>query len=347
MSGILQELTKSTSTNEVFSFEELKGTNKAKFIKVKAKGRTDKELQHNKIVAAGLSRIFYNMQGNAWGTISAFRKYRREAFKLFKGEIEALIKKNANGSYGMNEALDDIPEAKPYYISNAENMQRHRKLMLTINNRLNPANSSAIISIMGQYKEGSGKPRKEQSAFVFYENPDKLKKILIEVGEEFEQDTINFCPEQGSRIQGIATSPKDINSKGVNPGTLIETFSGVRWGTLEYTEKGKDGTIEKKIQDIFSKVNGRPFWWLDWQPVMENNPEGVEAMQVLDCIVATKKAYTRISPDYEGIQPYGNASQYYRAKSRIQSIADTGITTAGNIFRKQVEQNGWEWIKNG
>lgn len=347
MCNILQELTKSINANEVFSFEELKGTDKTKFIKVKASGITDKELQHNRIVAAGLARIFYNMRDNAWGTISAFRKYRREAYKLFKGEIEALLKQKANDNYGMNEALDDIPEAKPYYISNAENMQRHRKMILTINNRLSLTNSSAIIAITGQYKEGSGKPRQERSAFVFYENPDKLKKILIEVGEEFEQDTINFCPEQGSRIQGIATSPKDINSKGVKPGTLIETFSGVRWGTLEYSEKKDDGTIEKKIQDIFSKINGRPFWWLDWQPVLENNREGVEAMQVLDCIVSTKKAYTRISPDYEGIQPYGNASQYYRAKSRIQSIADTCITTEGNIFRKQVEQSGWGWIKNG
>lgn len=227
------------------------------------------------IKSAGLSRTISQMTAYSFVTISAFRKYDIDAFKLFKKELKGVEDKN--------EWLDANPEAQKFLIPHSENMKRHRAMMLKIRSY-----DIFAYQIMGQYPEG-GSTRKEVSLFCFADKSkaDSFRDIMVDIAHEYEQDSICFCEgadietatdSKGQLIERkikaniyeIATSPKDINAKGVSVGTKISKFSGVSIGSLVTGEIDSNGA--QILQDIFSKVKDRPYYWLGWEPVMTPNP---------------------------------------------------------------------------
>lgn len=283
-----------------------------------------KTLQH--LTASSLSRIWWHIQNNAWGTISAFRKYRRDAYSIFTDEIRELVELGI--ARGVNDALDKIPEAQEYRISSAVNKTRHRLLMSKIANSLKVTHYTvAMLEIVGQYPEG-GKSQKEKSLFIFHPNATLLKSILVKYGEEFEQDAVCFCAGKGKKIQEISTSPDDIDTNRAKVGTTISTFSGIQWGGTHGYEDGEiirnqDGSIKEDVIDIFSSLKGRPFTWLGWEPVIDNTSDGK---------IESSTYYGVFK--YYFIDPYGN----YNHKRAISILTNKQVSTADDSFIEFLKQ---------
>lgn len=189
------------------------------------------------IEAAGLSRIWQHIQENSVATISAFRGYRRDAFSIFREQL--------------NEGLwlGEIPEAQAYRIPKAENMKRHRDL-----GQLLAYKNLHYMQINGMFQEeGMDKPQPELSYFVWHKDFNKLKKDIIELGTLFEQDAVCVV-EQGAKNGAMYnTSPDDIKGNGNEPiGAVLMKFRNLAIG---YRDRGSDGNL----QQYFSSLRNRPF----------------------------------------------------------------------------------------
>lgn len=220
----------------------------------------------NTIQAAGLSRIVQHISESAVGTISAFRQFRAEAYTLFRDEI---LKCDANGT-----SKRDIVGIQPYQISKSENMKRH-KLMGFELSKFTRQYKGGYISIQGQYTEtGETKPSKESSYIVWVEPQyhGQLKAFLIQLGQKYEQDSITFA-KQGEHFSLISTAPSKTNIYDTPVGEVILKFKGARYGSLSVLDPTSepeeqyqlgDKTVKvfrKNVQDIFSRIKGRPFYW--------------------------------------------------------------------------------------
>lgn len=198
----------------------------------------------NRIEAAGLSRIVTHYTNNPSATISAFRKYKAQAFKEFAKEIEQGV------------SLDDIPEAQKYIISFKENVARHRLLgeklfKLGINR----------IQITGFYKEeGTNELQKELSYFVWYEDSVKLKNTVMKLATEFEQDSITYSAEPNGDYKLINTSPFSNNI-----GAVELVFNSKRFNLGN-----------KKDLDFYSSIRGKPFMWDIYEPKKIEAHSGVK-----------------------------------------------------------------------
>lgn len=178
------------------------------------------------IEGAGLSRIYKHTQEKWCGTISAFRAYREGWSEL-----------------SPDEKLDK-GNMKDYKISYAENMKRHKLLGGLLQNK-----GINIISVDGVYEEaGTGKKQKESSYFCFADFD--FGKVLVELGDKFEQDSITFA-EPGGNFKLISSHDHYDGDKIVRKGELITTFnSGKNFG--------------KDISEFYSTIRGRPFSWGGW-----------------------------------------------------------------------------------
>lgn len=98
------------------------------------------------IESAGLSRATQQMVNYAFVTISAFRKYKLEAYT-----DKNLLKQGLADTESKNEWLDNCPEAQKYLKSYKDNMAEHRRLMLAVRRY-----DIYCYQIIGQYPEGGG-----------------------------------------------------------------------------------------------------------------------------------------------------------------------------------------------
>lgn len=249
-----------------------------------------------KVEASGLSRTIGKMQSYAFVTISAFRKYRIEAYT-----DKTLLNQGLAKSSDKNKWLDNNPIAKKYLKTFKENMIEHRRLMLAVRRY-----DIFCYQIMGQYPEG-GSSRKEVSLFCFVpkDKANKFKRIMIELASQFEQDSICFCSGidierikdangfiTESKLKGniveIATSPREINAKDAPVGTVVSKFDGVSVGSLVLGEVDDKGA--NLIQDIFSKVSGRPFFYTGYEEVITPDPrvKGYSAISNIARVISSK-----------------------------------------------------------
>lgn len=265
---------------------------------------------------AGLSRATQQMVNYAFVTISAFRKYKIGAYT-----DKNLLQQGLANAESKNEWLDKCPEAQKYLKSFKENMAEHRRLMLAVRRY-----DIYCYQIIGQYPEG-GVSKKEVSLFCFApkDKAERFKDIMIELGEIFEQDSICYCPgaeiERATDSNGfitesklkaniveIATSPREIDAKGVSVGSVVSKFNGVSVGSLVLGELDSNGA--NLIQDIFSKVSGRPFFCTGYEEVITPDPriKGYHAISNIAKAIHTKDLRPRVKAystgDYEWVKAW-------------------------------------------
>ena len=163
----------------------------------------------NFMTETSLSRVWIHMQEHDSGTITAFRDAR------------------------------DCGEGNPY--SKGEKKAMNKVLLANLMSK-----GFSVTKIKGAYIENYGsKDAKEvgESSFLVVDIKDsgKLKKVLLEQGEKFEQDSILFIPKGGDTGQLIGTN-KCPNG-----------FPGYRKiNKLKNPVFGKGGEFQ-------TRVNGRPF----------------------------------------------------------------------------------------
>ena len=157
---------------------------------------------------SSLSRIWKHSQEHDYGTITAFRSAR------------------------------DCLEGEPYTMK--ENLQRNKSLLAKLRSK-----GYGVTAIKGSYIENYGKPTAkevgENSFFVTdLQDKGRLKKDLLSLGEEFEQDSVIF---------GKAASVASLHGTNKCP----EGYPG-------YGKTVKQGgAIFAKTGEFLSRVRGRPF----------------------------------------------------------------------------------------
>lgn len=197
----------------------------------------------SKLEASSLSRLLHtHLNNHHCATISACRKYRREAYTIFREQLN-------EGKW-----LGDIPQAKEYLIPKRENRLRNADLK----NRLYRTYLfTGITQINGVFQEdGIDKPELELSFIVFCDDYDALHNKILELGELYEQDSV--CVVERGAVSGaeIKTSPKDIDGYSGTPQFApVRKFKGTQAGDSSKFYEENEG----KLQAFFSSIRGRPF----------------------------------------------------------------------------------------
>lgn len=160
-------------------------------------------------IESSLSRIWRHNELHDCGALTAFRKSR------------------------------DCGNGKPY--TRKENDARNKSLLSKLKSK-----GYGVTSLKGKYPEG-GTVGKEESFFVVdLQDAGRLEKDLINLGAEFEQDSVLFVPK--GAIQGKATAYL------IGTNRCQDNF--LDFGQTMPFEKGKLG-YTSPIYTSF--VNGRPF----------------------------------------------------------------------------------------
>jgi len=164
------------------------------------------------------------------------------AIKLEESSLSRIWTQNENFDCGALTAFrkaENCGEGKEF--TKKENEARNKSLLAKLKSK-----NYSVISLLGTYPEG-GKTTKEKSFFVVDINETgNLKKDLLKLGEEFEQDSILFVPK--GAIKG------DEKAYLIGTNKCENSFPGFNQ-KFEF-EKGKLG-YDSPIYT--SKVNGRPF----------------------------------------------------------------------------------------
>ncbi len=157
---------------------------------------------------SSLSKVWKYTQEHDYGTITAFR------------------------------SAPDCGQGTPY--SRSDNRKRNKSLVLKLRSA-----GFAIIKIKGAYIEnyGSGDAQEVgESSFIVIDTKNKgnLKKVLMSLGEEFEQDSIIF-------------------GKAGSVGVLIGTNKCPNGYPGYHKSIKQGGAVFGKSGEFMSRVNGRPF----------------------------------------------------------------------------------------
>ena len=158
-----------------------------------------------------------------------------------------------------------------------ENKARNHSLKLKLRNL-----GYGITEVEGGYIENFNEPDEvhvgEYTFFVEdFKNKGRLKQDLIELGEEFEQDSIMYIPKVDVLIQdGVQINPKTGNdySRGLLVSSyLIGTSIDGQW--LKYHEEKEQPflRIGKDDYEFYSKINDRPFHFRDVESFLENKQQ--------------------------------------------------------------------------
>jgi len=157
----------------------------------------------------GISRISKHISEHDYGFVTAFRSYR------------------------------DCGKGTKY--TKKENLQRNESLLVKL-----LAGGFRVTKIRGSYIEGFGsssaqKPQKENTFFVVdLENKGTLKKTLLKLGEEFEQDSILFgkAGENNTFVIGTNRCPNN---------------------QIKYHEEIPLGKLKGNEATFMSRTGSRPF----------------------------------------------------------------------------------------
>ena len=160
---------------------------------------------------------------------------------LEESSLSRIWKHSREHDYGTITAFrfpPDCGNGKPY--TRKENLQRNKSLLAKLRSK-----GYGVTSIKGSYIENYGSSEAKEvgeASFFVADIQDKgnLKKDLLTLGEEFEQDSVIFGEASGAGIlHGTNKCPKGY------PG---------------YGKKDKQGgAIFGKTGEFMSKVRGRPF----------------------------------------------------------------------------------------
>lgn len=166
-------------------------------------------LEEKQLNESGLSRVWAHMKDHDTGILTAFRY----AKACGKGDV----------------------------YTKAENLKRNKSLLAKLQSK-----RYGVTSVKGSYIENYGsKDEKEVGENVFFvidlKDTGKLKKDLIELGKEFEQDSILYIPKGGDKSELIGTN----SCPNGYPGMAKTVTNNSR-------VLGKSG-------EFFTRVKGRPF----------------------------------------------------------------------------------------
>lgn len=165
------------------------------------------------------------------------------------------------------------------------------------------------------------KPEIEISYFCFADG-DYIRDVLIELGDQFEQDSITYAEPKGT-FELIVGHSHYEDGKFLKTGQVIAEFDvGARYGASEGS--------------MYSAIRGRPFQWAGWKPTkiqsaklfkdsIYNKQKGIQAS------LATKSAWDK-QLDYA-------ISQISTNKRAI----DKAIASCKEIF---IKENELEVTKN-
>lgn len=192
------------------------------------------------ITSSSMSRIVSYLERFDCGTISAYRGY--------EGQIIQQL-----GTDAFKQALEKdshaFDEYKVKQVVNKKNSQLLKQKLLSL--------GYGVIAIYGVYKElGSPTESKESSWFVFdYKQKGTLKKHLLYLGNQFEQDSITYA-DAGMDFDLYNTSPFSREpNKALHkaPGEVVQQFKGYGVGTSE--------------QQFFSRLGNKQFYWKDYSAI--------------------------------------------------------------------------------
>lgn len=164
---------------------------------------------------SSLSRLWKHMQDNDTGTITAYR----------------------------SEEIDKDGNVVKTYTTK-ENQGRNKILLSKLRSKYN------ITKVKGAYIENYGSSREKEvgeSVFFVVDNQERgdLEKVLKNLGQKFNQDSIMFIP------------------KGTNKGTLWGTKKDEFGDQDSYPEFGQKQVFKKAVWgkegEFMTKVRGRPF----------------------------------------------------------------------------------------
>lgn len=246
------------------------------------------------------AEIMRNLSHLNVATISACRKYRREAYTRYREENGLSIKESASVSKAI--------WSDEYIIPKPENLRRQKELQL----KLYKAGLLGITPIYGCYREdGADAPTLEESFICFHTDYLYLMDTVCKLGTLFEQDAVCVLKPNGERGLLLKTSPKDINSDpSVKLYQPIAYFKGF--------DANKTRTPEKVLQECFSRVNNANFWWLP------NNNAKLQSYRIV----------TNLMDSIPGLYPteYRVLSIKAYAKGREYTAPDEVITTKKGVF---------------
>ena len=175
-------------------------------------------LNESLLVESGLSRVWKQTREHDYGTITAFR------------------------------SAEDCNKGKPY--TKADNMKRNKSLVSKLQSL-----RYGITKIKGSYIENYGSQNEKEvgeNSFIVIDLQDKgsLKRDLLKLGEEFEQDSIIF---------GNAGKAGVLFGTNKCPDGYPGFGKKVKQGGAIFGEKG----------EFMSRVKGRPFIFAD-KSIKEN-----------------------------------------------------------------------------
>lgn len=193
------------------------------------------------VTSSSMSRIVSYLERFDCGTISAYRGY--------EGQIIQQL-----GTDEFKRQLDNDPHAFDQYkvkqVVNKKNSQLLKQKLLSL--------GYGVVAIYGVYKEiGSPTESKESSWFVFdYKQKGTLKKHLLYLGNQFEQDSITYA-DAGTDFDLYNTSP--FSTKPNQPlhkanGNVVQQFKGYGVGL-------------NSEQQFFSRLGNKHFYWKDYSAI--------------------------------------------------------------------------------
>lgn len=193
------------------------------------------------VISSSMSRIVSYLERFDCGTISAYRGY--------EGQIIQQL-----GTDEFKRQLDNDPHLFDQYkvkqAVNKKNSQLLKQKLLSL--------GYGVIAIYGVYREiGSPTESKESSWFVFdYKQKGTLKKHLLYLGNQFEQDSITYA-DASTDFDLYNTSPfsrepnKPLHKAS---GDIVQQFKGYGVGL-------------NSEQQFFSRLGNKHFYWKDYSAV--------------------------------------------------------------------------------
>lgn len=185
------------------------------------------------------------------GNMKTFKQLKEELGPLNESGLSRIYKHTLWHDYGTITAFryaPDCGEGTPY--TKKENLQRNASLVAKLR-----AEGYSVTKIKGSYIENYGTDDEKEvgeNSFIVIDIADKgnLKKTLMKLGEEFEQDSIIFGEAGG-------------------PASLIGTNRCPKGYPGYHKVARQGGALFGKTGEFMSRVKGRPFVFAEENTIEE------------------------------------------------------------------------------
>ena len=266
------------------------------------------------VTSSSMSRIVSYLERFDCGTISAYRGY--------EGQIIQQL-----GTTAFEQALKKDPHAfdehKVKQAVNKKNSQLLKQKLLAL--------GYGVIAIYGVYKElGSPVESKESSWFVFdYKQKGTLKKHLLFLGNQFEQDSITYA-DAGTDFDLYNTSP--FSEQPNQPLHKAKGDKQYRFNSYSI------GSLPNSEQQFFSRLGNKPFYWKDY------SVKEVEATCEKSVLIGYTQAQARIG--FMHSIPLAKIWTNKRYEERANELKQFGINFNSDVVMTADDVYvDWEEIK--